>query len=440
MKTIQMPSFGADMEQGVITQWLVEPGDTVNKGDIIAVVETHKGAIELDVYEPGVVDALLWPLNRPAPVGTPIARIRSFEEASQDPTIEPTDALPIAGEESDTFINEAPAEPSFSEFSFDSPTTDSPSLSDPLYRSPEASTLRSTPAARKLAEMRGIELDEIAAANHTDTIHLDDVEQAIQKQNTLEQIPPIEPVPTTISTPELKPAERFDPATMREAIAATVARSKREVPHYYLSLALDITRLREHLNRYNQGCAIDQRLLLAAPLLCAIARQLAKTPQLNGHYEQGSYQTHNSVHLANATNLRGGGLIMPVIRDAQALTTPQLMAQINSLVDKARQGILKHSELNGATCSVSSIGERGADTIYGVIYPPQVAIIGLGQPRREPKVIEDSIQIRELITATLSADHRVSDGRLGANFLHQLNKQLQQPEELWTEPNSSSAL
>ena len=411
MKTINMPSFGADMEKGSLTEWLVKPGALISRGDVIAVVETHKGAIELDVYEDGVVDALLLNVGQTVPVGTPLLRIRSQNESPA--SIQHPDKPAASAQQKVVHEPENASTPKMS-------STGEPDLN-------KSSHITVSPAARRLAEQQGIQLDRIEGSGPNGAVRLQDL-----KSHLAQKVQPSSPLQTYAT----KQTRTFDFDGMRQAIAATVTKSKRAIPHYYLSLDLDITQLEEYLARYNASQPLEQRMLLTAPLLCAIARGLTKQPQLNGLYQQERFKPADNVRLANAVNLRGGGLIMPVIVNAEQLDAAQMMLQLSELVDKARTGCLRFSQLNDASFTVTCIGERGADAIIPVIYPPQVAIIGLGRARRAPAVVNDVIEVRSIMAASLAADHRVSDGHQGSRFLHQLNKQLQQPEELWKLPKS----
>lgn len=240
-----------------------------------------------------------------------------------------------------------------------------------------------------------------------------------------------------IKTPEASPQKKpmFAIETMRQAISDTVTRSKQEIPHYYLSQRLDITALELYLHNHNTNLPAELRLLLAAPLLCAIARTLMNNSQLNGLYIDNHYSPSNTVNLANAINLRGGGLVMPVIKDAQLLTPTAMMQQLKEQVARARSASLHISEISAASFTVTNIGERGAEQMFAVIYPPQVAIIALGSAHQEARVVKGEIKICSIIEATLAADHRVSDGHLGSKLLYQLNQVLQQPEDLWINKN-----
>lgn len=403
MKQLKMPSFGADMAQGRLTEWLVKEGDEITRGDVIAIVETDKGAIELDVFDTGTVRQLLVGVDQQVAVGTPIALIETQTDGAEQ-------------------ANEETVPPVVSEPKPEPTPVSSPAVAAPRSLPSAENFVLASPAARRLAAEQGILLENLIGSGHQGAITLADVESALSQKDS---------AVTQGSVSERR--KGLDIEAMREAIAATVTRSKREIPHYYLSHTLDVTALQQHLLKHNSGLEPDRRMVLVAPLLCAIARTLARHRQLNGLFIDGEYQAAEHVQLANAVNLRGGGLVMPVFTEAETLNADAMMARLNDLVARAKSGNLRFSELNGATMTVSSIGDRGADAIFGVIYPPQVAIIGLGRMREEPKLVDGNLSVRSVITASLAADHRVSDGHHGARFLHDLNKCLQKPEALWSE-------
>ena len=217
---------------------------------------------------------------------------------------------------------------------------------------------------------------------------------------------------------------------MREAIAAAMARSKREIPHYYLQTHVELDRALRWLEAENQKRPVTERVLPAALLLKATALALTEVPELNGTYQDGTFTPSKSVHLGVAVSLKGGGLIAPAILDAEALPLPQLMAKLADLVARARGGGLKSSELGGGTVTVTNLGDLGVESVLGVIYPPQVAIVGLGKVFERPWVNEGRVEVRRVVSISLSADHRVSDGHRGGLFLTALERLLQAPEKL----------
>lgn len=374
MADFLMPALGADMETGKVVQWLVKPGDRVHKGDIVAVVETHKGAIDVEIFLDGVIGDLV-ALDQELPVGAVLARVRT-DEATPSVAPLPLGAAPVPG----------------------------------------PSRVLASPAARRRASELGVDWRAIQGSGADGAVTLADVEQAAQRT-----------VPAQAAEP---PRRGFDAAKMRQAIAAAMGRSKREIPHYYLGTTIDFAAANNWLEAHNRDLQPEERLLPAVLLLKATALALREVPQLNGHFEQGVFKPGPGVHVGWAIALRGGGLIAPAIHGADGLSLTQLMAALRDLVQRARSGGLRSSELTDPTVTVTSLGERGAESVYGVIYPPQVAIVGFGRVSERPWVVDGQVVARPLVNASLAADHRVSDGHLGGQLLAAIDRALQAPEHL----------
>jgi pyruvate dehydrogenase E2 component (dihydrolipoamide acetyltransferase) len=209
-----------------------------------------------------------------------------------------------------------------------------------------------------------------------------------------------------------------------------MARSKREIPHYYLSHDIEMTRAQTWLDQSNANRPPAERLLLQVLLLKAVAGAVRQRSEFNGFYTAGRFQASERVHIGTAIAIRGGGLIAPAIHDVDRLTLAELMDHLRDLVGRARAGSLRSSELSDATITVTSLGERGVEALFGVIYPPQVAIIGFGAVLARPWVVESRVEPRPVMTASLAADHRVSDGHRGALLLMDIARLLQEPEKL----------
>jgi pyruvate dehydrogenase E2 component (dihydrolipoamide acetyltransferase) len=217
---------------------------------------------------------------------------------------------------------------------------------------------------------------------------------------------------------------------MRQAVAAAVSRSKREIPHYYLGTDIDMSAALDWLEETNAQRPITQRILPAALLLKAVALALLEYPSLNGWWTEGAFRAGGGVHLGVAISLRGGGLIAPAIHDVDRLSPVALMAALGDLVQRARGGGLRGSEMTDATITVSNLGDEGVQLLFGVIYPPQVALVGFGRISERPWASGGLLGVRPVVTATLSADHRATDGHYGARFLAELARRLQAPEAL----------
>lgn len=220
----------------------------------------------------------------------------------------------------------------------------------------------------------------------------------------------------------------FDPALMRQAIAAAMGRSKREIPH--LATTIDFAAAQAWLDAYNAERDPAERLLPATLLLKASAKALVEVPQLNGFWEHDAFKAGPGIHLGWAIALRGGGLVAPAIHDAERKTLPELMAALRDLVQRARTGGLRSSELTDPTITITSLGDRGAESVLGVIYPPQVAIVGFGRVVVRPWVVDGAVVPRPVVTVTLAADHRASDGHVGGLLLAAIDRALQSPETL----------
>ncbi|MEY5100559.1 MAG: Dihydrolipoyllysine-residue acetyltransferase component of pyruvate dehydrogenase complex, partial [Pseudomonadota bacterium] len=206
--------------------------------------------------------------------------------------------------------------------------------------------------------------------------------------------------------------------------------SKREIPHYYLGSTVDLSAALTWLEAYNREREPEARLLPAALLLKATALALREARQLNGFYEAGAFRPGPGIHVGWAIALRGGGLVAPAIHDADAMPLPALMESLRDLVQRARSGGLRSSELSDPTITVTSLGERGAEAVWGVIYPPQVAIVGFGRVLERPWVVDGVVVARPLVQLSLAADHRVSDGHQGGQLLTAIDRTLQAPGQL----------
>ena len=397
-----MPSLGADMEAGTLIEWIVKPGDHVKRGDIVAVVETQKGAIEIEIFETGMVEQVLVDIGKKVPVGTPLAKIQTDEGAGAPAREVAVPAVPPKAPPVAAAVVSRVAVP---------PVAPQPTM--PPSGAPVRP--RVSPAARRLAQTRGLDLAAIRGSGPRGEIVLADVERGLA-----EAPPPA----------ERKRAAGLNLDAMRTAIAAAMARSKREIPHYYLVHQFSMAAAEEWLARTNAERTPDNRLLMSALTVKAIALAVRKFPAFNGFYREGRFEPASGIHVGVAIALRGGGLVAPAIRDTSELTLDELMARMRDLVQRARAGRIRSSEFADPTITVSSMGDRGVEVLYGVIYPPQVAIIGIGRVVTRPWIIDGGMAPRSVVTVTLSADHRVSDGHAGALFLAEIGRLLQEPDKL----------
>jgi len=380
-----MPSLGADMTSGILVSWLVKEGDQVVVGDIVAEVETAKGVFEIETFNGGVVRKILvQPGDEEIAVGTVLAVIGEESAVA---------AVVAAGGEK-TAATAAPVE-----------------------------RLRVSPAARKLAAENHIDLSQVKATGPQGAISLADVEGFIAAA-----VPP-SPIRKDPEVPKGESAVDFKKG-MRQAIAAAMSLSNREIPHYYLATDIDMSRSFKWLEEENRQRTIRDRLLPVVLPLKAVALALKKVPELNAHWVDEQLQLKNKVHIGFAITLRGGGLIAPALHNVDQLSLSQLMTALRDLISRTRSGKLRGSEMTDAGITVTGLGDLGVRTVYGVIYPPQVALVGLGKISEQPWAEQGELSVRPVLTATLAADHRAGDGHQGAQFLDTLNRILQEPDTL----------
>lgn len=400
MFDFKLPSLGADMDEGTLLEWKVRPGETVQKGQVVAVVDTAKAAVDVEIWSPGTIHELLVEPGQTIPVGTVLATLLAPGETAPPAAISVPEAEPAAAHAA------VPV-----------------AALQPLPPAAPGERRRVSPAARKHAEELGIDLAGVLGSGPGGAVTLADVEQAAAVRVGGGKARAAEP-----SAGSALPTDRQ--AEMRKAIAAAMSRSKREIPHYYLSESIAMARARDWLLQANAGRPIGERLLMAALQLKAVALALKEYPEMNGFYRNGSFEPAGAAHIGVAIALRQGGLIAPAIHDVGDKTLEQVMRDLGDLVRRVRAGSLKSSEMSDPTITVTNLGEQGVEAVHGVIYPPQVALVGFGRIGLRPSIKDGGLCVQPVVTATLAADHRVSDGHRGALFLAELRERLQQPESL----------
>jgi pyruvate dehydrogenase E2 component (dihydrolipoamide acetyltransferase) len=451
-----MPALGADMEKGTLLEWYVKPGDEVHRGQIVAEVDTAKSAIEIEVFADGVIDEIVVPAGREVEVGTPLARIRTTHLAEQPPT-------PPAGP-----TQKAEGPPARIE-----------GLAEPVGRQ-GSEPRRATPIVRELAEQLHVNLDAVsgsglhgrilradvlaaagatvaptpvrasrrvsasplarrrAAAAGVDlaTVHGTGPRGAVIAADVAAHLSPTPPpAPPGAAHPHAArrhpaPTRPPDGQAMREAIGALMARSKREIPHYYLATTIEMDAVTSWLATHNADLPAAERVLPVALLLKATALAAVAYPEFNGHLVDGRFHAAERVRLGVPVALRSGGLITPSIDGAEGLSVPELNVRLRDIATRAKAGRLRGSEIADPTLTVTSLGDQGVEAVFGVIFPPQVALVGFGSIVDRPWAVDGLLGVRPVVTATLSADHRVSDGHRGALFLHAIHTHLTQPEKL----------
>jgi len=388
-----MPSLGADMTAGKLVSWHVKPGDAVKRGDIVATVDTSKAEIDIEIFEDGTIGELLVGEGERVPVGAVLATVNGGPRpaAAREPA---ATREPAAAREPEPAPRPPPAhEPE-------------PAHEPAAAREPAAGRRPASPLARRTAADLGVALDHVTGSGPDGAILVRDVR-----------------VPAAGAEPDRA-------TTMRLAIAAAMARSKREIPHYYLGTTIDLEPALTWLAERNAQRPVAERILPAVLMLKAVALACRQHPAFNGFWIDDAFEPGPGVHLGAAISLRAGGVIAPAIHDADRLDLDALMAALRDLVRRARSGGLRSSELTDPTLTVTNLGDGGVPTVHGVIYPPQVALVGFGSIAERPWAAGGMLGTRRAVEATLAADHRATDGISGAAFLNAIDRLLQTPEQL----------
>jgi pyruvate dehydrogenase E2 component (dihydrolipoyllysine-residue acetyltransferase) len=388
MAEFLMPILTADMSAGTLVEWRKQPGDALARGDTIAVVETDKGLIDIEVFTPGVLEKIIVQPGATVPTGAVLAIVRETTPAAAPA---PAAAMPPAPVVAPARRAVAP-------------------MAAPSDR------VRISPLARKRAAELGIDPASVRGTGPAGSIRREDVEQAAAAR---------------AAAPAEQPRAPLDrQARARQAIGAAMARSKREIPHYYLATTIDMHRAMTWLAEENLKRPVPDRLLYGVLLIKAVALALRDVPELNSVWRGSEPVRSEAVHVGVVISLRGGGLVAPALHDTAGKSLGDLMRGFRDLVQRARSGGLRSSELSDPTITVTSLGEQGVESAFGVIFPPQVAIVGFGKIVERPWVVDGQVVARPLVTATLSADHRVSDGHRGGLFLAAVDRLLQEPGRL----------
>ncbi|HEU5036544.1 MAG TPA: dihydrolipoamide acetyltransferase family protein [Nocardioides sp.] len=417
MVDFTMPSLGADMDEGTLLEWLVRPGDAVRKGDVLAVVDTSKSAVEVESFHSGVVGPLLVQPGTTVPVGTPLATI--LEGAAAAAPVEAPVEVPVEVPVVRSPLVRRDAAQLGVDLGHVHGSGPGGTVTRADVRREAHPHVKVTPYARRLAAELGVDLARVHPADG-ETVRADDVRGGAAT-------PPAPPPPPSPPPPKAPPTPPAD--AMRATIAATMTRSKREVPHYYLANAVDLSRALAWMRARNRDLPVARRLVPAALVLHAVARAVAATPALNGFFVDGAFRPGSGVHVGVAISLRGGGLMAPAILDADRLSVEETMQQLKDLVTRTRAGRLRSRELSEPTITVTNLGDQGVDAVYGVIHAPQVALVGVGKVVERPWAADGMVGARPVTEMTLSADHRVTDGFTGARFLALVDEHLQHPEE-----------
>jgi pyruvate dehydrogenase E2 component (dihydrolipoamide acetyltransferase) len=414
---VVMPQMGADMEEGTIVRWMKREGDAVERGEIIAEIETDKANVEIEAFESGVFRKVIAGEGDTVPVGAVIAVI-----AAPDDDISQYEGAAVAA---------APAESKAEPPPSPAPPAPAPAAPAPAAEAPaETATppspartngrVRASPVARKLAEESGVDLSRVRGTGPDGRIVRRDVEAALAQQAAPRpSAPPV----------QAAPVETVAMSKIRQTIARRMSQSKREAPHYYITADIDMTQAERMRRDLNDDLGDAAHVTVNDLLVKGAALALARHPMFNTWLVDGEVQRHAAINVCIGIALEEG-LIAPAVLDCRDKPLAQIARESRSLVERAKSGALKPEEYTGGTFTISNLGAYGVETLVAIIQPPQTAILGVGAMQATPVVRDGAVSVAQTMKVALSADHRVTDGAEGAVFLAEVRRLLEHPVAL----------
>ena len=442
--TLVMPKMGYDMVEGKIVRWLKREGDRVTRGEAIAEIETEKVNIQIESFASGVLQKIIAPEGQTVPVGQPIAVVG---EPGEKPEEMPPSELPPAAQ---VGVGEGAEAPSVQV------TGKAPEMGPPPAAPPpaEEERVKASPMARRLAEERGVELSRVQGTGPGGRITREDVErfmsEAARRMAPEKAAPPPvaerpappaaeRPAPPPPAAPPAPPeappppgalpVETRELSRMGQAVARVTSESKRTIPHFYVTVEVDMSRVVDLREELNQDVPREERISFNDFVMKATALALARYPRLNASYRDGKVDVYRQVNLAMAIALEDG-LIAPVIRECDRKPLLQIARESRELADRTHKGTLRQEDYSDATFTVSNMGMLGVEEFAAIINPPQAGILAVGAVAPRPVVREGALAIAHTMKVTVSFDHRVANGADAARFLGELKRLLESPARL----------
>src|SRR6266487_148795 len=426
MSEVTMPRLSDTMQEGTIARWLKKPGDEIKKGDILAEIETDKATMDLEAYDAGTLQQILVQEGETVPIGQAVALVgtgavaQNEEEGlapAQQPEPAPSPAAAKAGAE------EAPATPVPAESTRRSPET---------AERGDGALVKASPLARRMAEEHNIDLRQIQGTGPGGRIVRDDIEDFLEQKPGAPgpaALPSEGPaIAAEVSIPP--DAEIIQLSRMQTSIAQRLSESKQSIPHFYVSSEVDMTEALLMRQTFNASAGEDGVKVSVNDLIvkaCALA--LEKFPEFNSSFKDGQFIGYKHINIGIAVDIPSG-LVVPVIRDANIKGVRTIARESKALIEKARANKLSQTDLEGGTFSISNLGMMDVTDFIAVINPPQAAILAVASTRKRFVPIDDQPVICDLMSMTMSADHRILYGAPVARFLQEVKRLLQNPYNL----------
>jgi len=423
-----MTQLSPTMTEGKIARWLKKEGDTLSSGEVMAEIETDKATMEMEVVDEGVLHKILAPEGSLVPVGSPIAVIaEDGEEVAADYMPEVAEQAAAPAEQPAPAAAPAPA-----------PTAAAPVAAAPVaaapapVAAPRGGRIKASPLARRLAKQKGINLAAITGTGPGGRITKSDVEKTSKRGISLGAgaagfvAPPVRPLPAGPLPYHEDEYERIENSMMRKAISRRLTESKQHVPHFYLTVDASMERLMDLRAQLNEAADGAFKLSVNDFIIKAVSKALVDVPAANASWTDTHTLQHKHTHVSVAVAINGG-LITPVIRFAEQKGIVEISNEVKELATKAREGALKPEEYTGGTFSISNLGMYGVKQFSAIVNPPEGAILAVGGTEDRAVVEAGQVVVRKMMSLTLSCDHRVVDGAVGAEFLAALKKHIETP-------------
>lgn len=446
-RPVLMPKMGFAMQEGKILRWLKQEGDRIERGEPLAEIETEKVNIEIEAFDSGTLLKIVAPEGATVPVGEVIAVLGEPGE-SVEAALRAAGAEAAAGQREAVGAGEG-AEATPAAAAAGAAVAHIEPESHPELHAPAAveqpagppaeaeGKLKVSPLARRVAQELGINLAEVQGTGPGGRITREDVEAYAAQRRAAAAAPPAVAAPAAPPRPAPPPVAA-GPVTvqeqplsrMRQTIARRMSESKGPVPHFYITSEIEMTEALRARQAANALLDDAQKLSINDLVLKAVALALRKFPNLNAAYAGDRVQLFSEINIGMAVAIEGG-LLVPVIRNCDQKSLPQIAQEAKDLASRARSGQIRPEEFEGGTFTVSNLGMYDVESFVAIINPPQAGILAVGSVLRRPAVKDDQIIITDLMKVTLSADHRVTDGAEGARFLQEVKRLLQNPMSLF---------
>jgi len=437
---VTMPQMGADMTEGTLVKWVKQVGDQVNRGEVLAEIETDKATVELEAFESGVLKKLVVEEGETVPVGQVIAILGAADEQVEGETPrQPAAETPARRGHGEASARQNAGTTTAQREEAPPPAPETEQMH--VNITPGAGgagadgaagggRLRVSPVARRIAEDAGLDLARVTGTGPDGRILRRDVEAAISGR----QAEPAAPTATAPARPAPAASAKGEAAAqpltrMRQAIARRMSQSKQTAPHYYLTLDIDMTEAMAFRSQLNASASEEQKVSVNDLVVKACALALERHPKFNAEFSESGLRMHADINIDIGIAM-DEGLIAPAILGCAGKTLGQIARESKDLVARAKSGALRAEEYSDGTFTITNLGAYGVETLIGIINPPQAAILGVGSVMPQPAVRDGQVVVRQLMKVALSADHRVSDGAEGARFIKEIQSLLENPVSL----------